>query len=371
MSKVCLAFQLHFDYARLSEIILKGVSVTMQKINSSLLLKGLLVVSLLSCGSLVSAAEPEAEKNAVATVAPVAEAAAVVAPKGPVAVVNGVAIDAVELRRAKKVMLRGQPVPEGQEAAIDKQAVDQLISAELLYQAASKEEIKDLDKQIDAKLTQGKSRFKDEEDFKKAIKDLEMDENALREYTRRDLLISHFVESAFVSKVTVTEDEIRAFYDQNQDKFKQNETVKASHILIGVDAKATAEEKTKARKKAEKLQKEVAAGADFAAVAKENSTCPSAKQGGDLGFFGKGQMVQAFEKAAFDLKTNEISSVVETPFGYHVIKLTDRKVAAPVEYKDTKAKIEEFLKGQKINETIQKYIADTKKTAKIDILLKQ
>jgi peptidyl-prolyl cis-trans isomerase C len=336
----------------------------MQNIHSSWLIKGILV-ALLSCGGFAAAAEPEAKKESTGVVSP-----SVIATKDPVARVNGASIDAIELRRAKKVLLRGQTVPPEQQAALDKQAVEQLVSAELLYQAAATLEIKDLDKQIDAKVAQGKARFKDEQDFKKAIKDLEMDEKDLREYTRRDLLISKYVETTFVSKVVVTEAEVRAFYDKNPDKFKQNETVKASHILIGVDSKATADEKVKAREKAEKLQKEVAGGADFAALAKGNSTCPSASQGGDLGFFGKGQMVPAFEKAAFALKPGEISPVVETQFGYHIIKLTEKKPASEVDFKDVKAKIEEFLKGQKVNEAIQKYIAETKKTAKIEILLK-
>ncbi len=178
----------------------------------------------------------------------------------------------------KKLCCAGQTVPAEQQAALDKQAVEQLISAELLYQAAAKLEFKDLDKEIDAKLAQGKARFKDEQEFKKAIKDLEMDEKELREYTRRDLLISHFIETTFVPKVTVSEAEIRAFYDKNPDKFKRDETVKASHILIGVDSKATAEDKKKAREKAEKLRKELAGGADFATLAKANSTCPSSQQ---------------------------------------------------------------------------------------------
>lgn len=339
----------------------------MQNVHSSgWLLKGFLVAALVSCGSFVYAAEPEAKKESAVAAAP----SAAVPLQGAVARVNGTAIDALELRRAKKVLLRGQTVPAEQQAILDKQAVEQLISAELLYQAAAKLEIKDLDNQIDAKIAQGKARFKDEQEFKKAIKDLEMDEKGLREYTRRDLLISRFVETTFVSKAAVSEAEIRAFYDKNPDKFKRDETVKASHILIGVDSKASADDRKKAREKAEKLKKELAGGADFAALAKGNSTDPSGQQGGDLGFFGKGQMVPPFEKAAFALKPGEISDVVETQFGYHIIKLTERKPAATTDFKDVKAKIEEFLKGQKVNEAIQKYLDDTRKTSKIEILLK-
>jgi peptidyl-prolyl cis-trans isomerase C len=350
-----------------SKIFSQGESGMMQKVNSSgWFFKGFLVAAVVSCGSFVVAAEPEAKKESTTAVA----SSAAVPIQGAVARVNGTAIDALEMRRAIKVLLRGQTVPAEQQAVLDKQAVEQLISAELLYQAAAKLEIKDLDKQIDAKVAQGKARFKDEQDFKKAIKDLEMDEKDLREYTRRDLLISNFIETTFVPKAAVPEAEIRAFYDKNLDKFKRDETVKASHILIGIDAKASADDRKKAREKADKLRKDLAGGADFAALAKGNSTDSSSQQGGDLGFFGKGQMVPSFEKAAFALKPGEISDVVETQFGFHIIKLTEKKPAETADYKDVKTKIEEFLKRQKVNEAVQKYLADTKKTAKIEILLK-
>ena len=336
----------------------------MRKIISNLQ-KSFVMAVIVACGTTAQAAEPEAKKD----IAPVA-AAPTAAMQGAIARVNGVAIDAIELRRAKKVLLRGQTVPADQQAEVDKQALGQLLSAELLYQAAAKLEVKDLDKQIDAKLAEGKARFAKEEDFVKAIRELELDEKTLREYTRRDLLISKFVESVIVPKVKVTEEDARAFYTQNPDKFSRSESVKASHILIGVDAKASPEEKKKAGEKAEKLRKELTGGADFATLAKGNSTCPSSQQGGDLGFFGKGQMVPAFEKSAFALKPGEISGVVETQFGYHIIKLTEKKPAETVPFKDAKAKIEEYLMGQKINAAVGEYLSEAKKIAKIEILLK-
>ena len=338
--------------------------------NNHSFMKVFVVAALVSSGTAALAAEPAAkqEKAPAAVVAPVAPAVAPL--QGPVARINGVAIDAVELRRARKVLLRGQSVPAEQQAALDKQALEQLVSAELLYQAAGKLEVKDLDKKIEDKLAQGKARFKDPQDFQKAIKDLEMNEKDLYEYTRRDLLISNFVESKLMAKAVVSEEDAKKFYDQNQDKFKRDESVKASHILIGVDATATADDKKKAREKADKLRKELAGGADFAALAKSNSTCPSAPQGGDLGFFNKGQMVAPFEKAAYALKQGEVSDVVETQFGYHIIRLTDRKPAESVAFKEAKGKIEEYLKGQKINAAVGEYIAEAKKSAKIELLLK-
>lgn len=329
---------------------------------SRLICCGLLAGVVATWGTVAGATEPARQNTAPAAVGALPQAAVVR--------VNGVDIDAVELRRIKKVLQRGQAVPADKQATVDKQALEQLVSAELLYQAAAKVEVKDLEKQLDAKVVQEKSRFKNEQEFKNAIQGLEMDEAALREYLRRGLLVSRFVETTMVPKISVSDKDTRDFYDKNIDRFKREESVKASHILIGVDEKATAEERKKAREKVEQLKGELAKGSDFAALAKSNSSCPSSQQGGDLGFFGKGQMVPSFEKAAFALKVGEVSDVVETRFGYHIIKLTDKKTAETAEYSIVKAKIEEYLKGQKVGEAIQKYIEETKKTARIEYLTK-
>ena len=327
---------------------------------------GLLLAVLFCCGTASKAAESESK-----AVTPKTEAA--VKAQDAVARVNGTVISAVELKRASKVMLAGQrgaQVTPDQQKEMDKQAVQQLISAELLYQAGQKLEVKDLEKQIEDKLAQGKARFSNDQDFVKAVKELEMDENDLRDYTRRDLIISNFVEKTIVPKVTVTEADAKKFYDENPDKFTKSESVKASHILLGVDPKATADEKKAAREKADKLRKELTSGSDFAALAKGNSTCPSSQQGGDLGFFGKGQMVPAFEKAAFALKPGEISDVVETQFGYHIIKVTDKKSAEKVDFKEARPRIEDYLKNQKVGAAVNDYLLETRKTAKIELLLK-
>lgn len=327
---------------------------------------GLLLTSVLSCASLSFAADAETK-----AVAPKVEPAVVA--QDPVARVNGFAISAQELKRARKVMLSGQNVTApsaDQQKEFEKQALAQLVSAELLYQAGQKLEIKDIEKLVDDKLVQGKARFPNDQDFAKAMKELDMDEKVLRDYTRRDLIITNFIEKTIIPKATVSEEDARKFYDQNPDKFTRPETVKASHILLGLDQKATAEEKKTAREKAEKLRKELIGGADFAALAKGNSTCPSSQQGGDLGYFGKGQMVPAFETAAFALKPGEISEVVETQFGYHIIKLTEKKAAEKVEFKEARPRIEDFLKNQKISSVVNDYLVEARKSAKIETLLK-
>ena len=328
---------------------------------------GFFIAILLGFGSLVSAAGPKQKTEPSKPVESVRSASAVVAR------VNGTEIRMDDLRRAQQIIMSDQPglqISPDQQKEFDQQVLSELISAELLYQAGLKLPATDLDKQVDDRIAEGRSHFTNDEDFAKAIKGLDMDEKGFRDSIRRNLIITHFIEQSIVAKVTVAEEESRKFYDENKDKFTRGETVRASHILCGVDAKATAEEKEKAREKAEKLRKELAAGADFATLAKENSTCPSSTQGGDLGYFGRGQMVPAFEKAAFALKPGQISDVVETQFGYHIIKLTDKKGPETISFKDVRPRIDEYLKNQKVQAAVKAYLDEARKGATIEMLLK-
>jgi peptidyl-prolyl cis-trans isomerase C len=293
-------------------------------------------------------------------------------PTDPVAKVNGTTITRQDLDRAVKVLVSQnrlpQPLPAESLKQAEEAALDQLISAELLYQDGLKLEMKDLDKQVGEKISQNKAKFPSADDFEKALKSVEMTEKDLKEFTRKDIVISNLIEKNIADKTTVTEADVKKFYDDNPDKFKQEPSAKASHILCGVDASATPEEKKKAREKAEALLKKIKAGEDFATLAKSDSTCPSSKQGGDLGTFSKGQMVAPFEKAAFALKPGEVSDVVETQFGYHIIKLTEKKDGGSIKFDEVKSKIQDFLKNQKVQKGVMDYLDALKVKAKIEKL---
>jgi len=328
---------------------------------------GLMIAALLSCGSLSNAADTETK-----SVGPKLESTDSM--PAVVARVNGVAITAMELKRATKNILPVVKQPTASDLAmksdVEKETLSKLISSELLYQEGQKLEIKDIEKKIDEKVAEDKAKFTNPQDFTKAMKDFELDEKSLREYVRRDVVISNFIDKMINSKITITEEDAKAFYDKNSDKFTSPETLKASHILIGVEVTASEQEKTAAKEKIDKLRKQLADGADFAELAKANSTCFSKEKGGDLGYFGRGQMVEPFEKAAWALKTGEMSGVVETKFGYHIIKLTDRKVGEKVDFKEVKPKIEDYLKKQKVSAAINSVLIDARKNAKVEMLLK-
>jgi len=175
------------------------------------------------------------------------------------------------------------------------------------------------------------------------------DANAAAYETPESAKVEYLVLSAksIAEQITLSADDVRTYYEQNKARFTTAEERRASHILIAVDAGAGADARKVAREKAEKLLKQVRDGADFAALAKANSSdSGSAAQGGDLGYFARGAMVKSFADAAFALKDGEISDVVETEFGYHIIKLTGIKPGAVRSFDEVRKEIESDLRQQ-------------------------
>ena len=155
-----------------------------------------------------------------------------------------------------------------------------------------------------------------------------------------------FDPDAYKDQMKVSEDQIKDYYEDNLDTFKEKKQVKARHILFMLAENASKEEEEKVKQKAMSVLQQARAGADFAELAKKHTEDPSGKEsGGDLGYFSAGQMVKPFEDAAFKLKKEEISDLVRTPFGYHIIKVED--------VKEAKTKTLEEVRGQ-ILATLQK-----------------
>lgn len=331
-------------------------------------LQRLVPVVLIAAGMLSSAdcraAEAVPQKTSVVAPNPLPD---------PVARVNGAPIAAADLQKAYKALSasRGDAqVPAGKEQEARHFVLDQLIAAELMYQLAEKTPVADLAKKVDDAVARLKGRFKTEEEFRKGLAQQDLSEKELRELIRRNLVIENHIQQTIAAKVTVSEQEVRAFYDNNPETFTMPEQMRASHILIMVDQQASAADKQKARAKADDLLKQIRAGADFAKLAQEQSGCPSSKQGGDLGFFGKGQMVKPFEDAVWAMKTGEVSGVVETQFGYHIIKLTEKRAKDKMPFDALKGRIEESLKQRKIGEQVTAVMEAAKKSAKIENKLK-
>jgi peptidyl-prolyl cis-trans isomerase C len=257
------------------------------------------------------------------------------------------------IERAKSM---GQEVTPEIEKNIRNQWIDRLVAKELFLQQARAEKITVTDEEIETGMgiAQSEGANLPPEELKAMIKE--------------DLLISKVIEFQVISKIVITDQESEDLYNARKDEFKQPEQIRASHILIKADPSDPQEKRDAAKKKIESVLTEVRAGKDdFGDLARKYSEGPSASKGGDLGFFSRGQMVAPFEEAAFKLDKGGISDVVETMFGYHIIKVEDKKEASTVAFEDAKEDIKYFLMRQRSNEKIEAWIKELKDKATIEI----
>ena len=307
---------------------------------------------------------------------PAAPPAAAVNPDEAVAKVNDKTItrrqlDEVMVNDMRMLQQRGTQLTPDQMLGYQRQVLGKLVDQELLVQTAAKTKVPDVDKKVEEQVAQIKASFPDPKMFEEQLKKVGRSEERLRADVRQMVTVQAFIEAEFASKVKIGDDQIKAFYDEHPDYFEKPAQIRASHILVSVPPDATEEAKKAKRAAIDKARERVTTGKeDFAKVAAEMSDCPSKQKGGDLDFFGKGQMVAEFDKAAFALKPGEISDVVTTQFGYHVIKQTGAQAAEKRPLDAMKESIEKFLKKQQVDKQLGQFIEAQRKTAKVETLLK-
>ena len=323
-------------------------------------LMAVLMAGLMGMGAagMVSAQEAKTEAQAASDAA--------------VATVNGETISNGQLERELagiqgRMARQGQPVPDEALAQIRGRVLDQLIGETLLFQESQKLKIRVDDQKIQGQIDEMAQGFEDKAAFDLALANAGLSREVLTERLGRQMAIQQLIEEKIVAGVQVAEARADEFYKANPEVFVQPEQVRARHILICTEAEADAAAKTEARKQIDGLRQKAVDGADFAELAKTHSQDPGSKEkGGDLGFFARGQMVKPFEDTAFALKENEISQVVESPFGFHLIQVTGRKPAETVAYETVKPRILEHLKQQAIREKLDAYVDGLRQGAKIE-----
>lgn len=239
--------------------------------------------------------------------------------------------------------------------ALEKQSGRQLLAKmlrdELIKQGAQKYDIKVTDEEVAAELDEIKEQFGSDASLQQALTQYGMTLDSLRDQIRTSLLL----DAIATRDVAVSEDELKEYYEEHKDDFKELEQVKARHILV--------EDETAARD----IEKELAEGADFAELAKAKSEDPGSKdKGGDLGYFGRGVMDPAFEKAAFSLKIGETSAPVKSSFGYHIIRVEDKKPEKTPAFEEVRKDVETRVKRDKA-EPASVVISELKDAAQIKV----
>lgn len=240
-------------------------------------------------------------------------------------------------------------------ATIKNNITEQLIDSTLLYQYAEKEKIDIPATKIDGEVDRIKDSFETEADFNDALKRNNLTLNQLKDSIKKQFMIDQVIQNEY-DTVSISDEEIEEYYEEHKNYFLQPERIKISHILV--------EDKEEAQLLLDQLNEETI---DFETAAKEKSICPSAESGGDLDYVSRGQMVLPFEEAAFSLEIGELSGIIETEFGYHIIKCFDIQEEKQLTLEEKKEDIKNMLSYPKQNNAIDKLLAQLREEADINI----
>ncbi len=287
--------------------------------------------------------------------------------------VNGTDIPSAHLDRALKLFLEKNlqdpaSVPADRMKDVRKQILEGLVDAEVLYQASQAAGIRVDDDTVTQQMRSLRSRFPSDEEFAEYLEGQGLTLDEMKEQVRRNLATEQLVQREVGSKVTVSDEEIADYYEKNNQRMRRSAAVRVSEIFVATAPGAGASARSRARQKIEAILKEIHAGNDFADLARKYSESPDAKDGGDMGYISRDGTVPALAEAALRLKVGEISDVVETPYGYHILKVTDKREAGDVTLEEARPRISTLVMQQKEQEALNAYLAGLKASAKIEIL---
>ena len=276
-------------------------------------------------------------------------------------------IDKMVAMGLQQMQSRGQQVPPEMRPRLLKQAEDNLITQKLVTAAVAKSEIVISDADVAGTLEQIKGSIPGGMTLEAALTAQGTTLEEMKESIKTDMAARQLIESQTGDITEATEADAQAFYDSNTKQFAQPEGASASHILIKFDDAETDQAKAAKKKQIETIRTDILAKkTSFEDAAKAHSGCPSSAQGGSLGDFGRGQMVPEFETAVFSQDINSVGEVIETSFGYHIIKVTDRKDAGTVSFDEAKEQIIGYLNQNAKQAAVGAYLETLRKSATIE-----
>ena len=284
-------------------------------------------------------------------------------------ITHGEVMQAVQMR----MMQLSRQVPAQQLSQlypkVYKEMSEMLVSNILLTQAAEKSSLAVSDEEVAAEIAKIEATVPEGKTLQDMLTENKTDLDEWKSGLRSQILIGKLVEELTADVKEATETEISDFYQENIDSFKTPESVTASHILLKFTPEDTEETKAKKKEDLAAIRAEIIAGGSFEESATAHSDCPSSQRGGDLGSFSRGQMVPEFEEAAFSMATGDLSDIVETQFGYHLIKTTDHQAEGIKSFDEVKDQLLSYLTSQKKQESLMAYIETLK--GKADIVAHQ
>jgi len=287
------------------------------------------------------------------------------------AIVNGQEIRRAEVDRVVAQWRKSPNPPVDVSLPITelrKEAMGQLVDRTLLVQEARRRGYRADSAQVENQLRAFVARFPSEEALLATLKPLNLTTDQLKDMYDMDLCIQSYVAGEVSGLVKVTDKSCQDYYDGNPQLFGVPEKVRARHILFTLDAAAPAQAEEETRAKAQAVLERARKGEDFAALAVQFSQDPVSKEG-DLGFFGRGAMVAPFDEAVFALEPGQISDLVRTQFGLHIIKLEERQAGGTLNYEEVAPQIRSMLTDQGIRDRLDDVVQELRSSAQIETRL--
>lgn len=248
-------------------------------------------------------------------------------------------------------------------------AIDNIITTTVLKNQVKQLNLAPDKTKVDQQIQMLSKQFPSQEEFQKALASQGMNEAKLRQNIEESLSMQQVIDQAVKNVPPATDDEVQKFYDDNPKAFMMPDQVHAAHILLMVDKlKGTPEQKEETRKIIEEIRADIESNKiTFEdAAAKYSQDKSNGPKGGDLGFFARGQMVKPFEDAAFAGKPGTLSPVVETEFGFHIIKVIEQKPAGKVTFEEAKSKVKQYLEAMSRRKAAQQYVSELKAKAPVE-----
>jgi peptidyl-prolyl cis-trans isomerase C len=341
----------------------------------------LLIVALAAAGcNTAQLATPEGEAGgATAAGVPATEVAAeqAVAPvpkelPAVLAQVNGESVERWELEMAIREIegLSMHPIPASQRDKVYRTVLDRLIGHHLAAQEARASNLQVSTADVDAAVAAERRDFPNAEAFEKSLEEIGTSLDHFRRQRRLSLEVERFIQATILPGITVPAGDVESYYTANLDQYQRPETLVASHILIRIYPDSTEQQKNDARTRAAAILTRLRGGADFAATARQESQdTATASQGGSLGTITRGAADPAFDAVAFTLAPGELSNVVETPFGFHVIKAGQRQPARTVPLAEVRSQIEDELSQDVQQAKLAEWLMQARAKAKIEIYI--
>lgn len=245
------------------------------------------------------------------------------------------------------------------------QAAEQFVNQMLLSEEAQKRDIPVSDDEVEAVITRLSEGLPEGMTIDQALAAQGLTKDKMVADIKANEQIRKLFEAETAAATAPSDADVETFYNENTKHFVSEESVEARHVLIACAEDADEDARAAAKAEAESVRKSLADGADFAETAAAKSTCPSKDNGGSLGSFGRGRMVPAFETAAFSQEIGEISEVVETPFGYHVIEVTAKESAGTQALEEVSESISQHLSTRAKEELFGAFLTQLREGAQI------